>query len=89
MPTISMFYGIIIYMYFFDNKKHHRPHIHAFHGEFEAIIAIDNGEVLSGELPINKMKLVAAWIEIHQEELLADWSLALEGVQLFRIEPLK
>jgi hypothetical protein len=29
MPAISMFYGIIIYMYFFDNKMHYLPHIHA------------------------------------------------------------
>ena len=49
MPTISMFYGIIIYMYFFDNRKHHRPHIHAHFGEYECVIAIDDGEVLTGE----------------------------------------
>jgi len=29
MPSISMFYGIIVYMYFIDNKQHHVPHIHA------------------------------------------------------------
>jgi len=41
-----MFYGIIVLMFFFDNKKHHRPHIHAQYGEYEVIIAIDDGEVL-------------------------------------------
>ena len=33
----------------------------------------------SGGLPPNKHKLVVAWIEIHQEDLLADWSLAADG----------
>jgi len=27
MPAISMFYGIIIYMYFMDNKQHKAPHM--------------------------------------------------------------
>lgn len=53
------------------------------------VIAIDDGEILSGTLPRNKMKLVEAWIEIHQEELMADWKLAVEGQQLFKIDPLK
>ncbi len=35
MPTISMFYGILILMYFYDNKKHSCPHIHAEYGEYE------------------------------------------------------
>ncbi len=35
------------------------------------------------------MKLVKAWIEIHQEELMADWELASQGEQIFKIEPLR
>ena len=64
MPTISMFYGILVLMYFYDNKKHSAPHIHAEYGEYEATIAIEDGSVLSGDLPPAKMKLVQAWIEI-------------------------
>lgn len=89
MPAISMFYGIIIFMYFFDDKKHHRPHIHAHYGEDSAIFAIDDGELLSGMIPKNKMKLVNAWVEIHREELIADWKLAVQGQKLFNIDPLK
>jgi hypothetical protein len=33
--------------------------------------------------------MVEAWIEIHKEDLLADWELAIEGNTLFNIEPLK
>jgi hypothetical protein len=76
-------------MFFFDNKKHHRPHVHANFGEYDAVIAIEDGEIIKGELPKNKMKLVQAWIEIHQEELMADWKLAVNGQQPFKIEPLK
>jgi hypothetical protein len=35
------------------------------------------------------MKLVQAWIEIHQEELMKDWHLAVNGQAIFRIEPLR
>ncbi len=86
MPTISMFYGILILMYFYDNKKHSRPHIHA---EYEASIAIDDGTVLSGSLPLSKLKLVQAWIEIHRENLLVDWKLAVAGEPVFKIDPLR
>jgi hypothetical protein len=35
------------------------------------------------------MRLVRAWIEIHREDLLANWKLAVEGQQPFKIEPLR
>ncbi|MCK9363990.1 MAG: DUF4160 domain-containing protein [Syntrophales bacterium] len=39
-------------------------------------------------LPPNKHKLVVAWIEIHQENLLADWNLAVNGKNPFPIKGL-
>ncbi len=89
MPTISMFYGILILMYFYDDKKHKRPHIHAEYGEHTVSIAINDGTILSGSFPTGKMKLVQAWIEIHKEDLLANWKLAVAGEPIFKIEPLK
>ena len=89
MPTISMFYGILILLYFYDNKRHSRPHIHAEYAEHTATVAIDDGAVLGGSLPIAKMKLVHAWIEIHREDLLADWKLAVAGEPVFKIDPLR
>ena len=89
MPTISMFYGIIIYMYFFDNKRHNMPHIHAEYAEHKAVFSIENGELLDGKLPGKKMKMVQAWIAIHEEELMADWKLAVAGKDIFNIEPLR
>lgn len=89
MPVLSMFYGIIVYMYAFDNKQHHRPHFHAEYAEFKTAIAIDDGEVLFGDLPKAKMKLVQASLEIHREDLMADWKLAVNGEPTYRIKPLE
>jgi len=89
MPIISMFYGIIVAMYFLDNKKHKIPHIHVKYQENEAVISIPDGELLEGQIPGNKLKLVMAWIEIHRDELMADWELASKGENPYKIEPLK
>jgi hypothetical protein len=89
MAIISMFYGLIVSMYYLDNKRHHLPHIHVKYQDKEAVFTIETGELLEGELPGNKRKLVEAWIEIHKEDLMADWSLAIAGQSLFTIEPLK
>ncbi len=89
MPSISMFYGVIIYMYFFDNKKHNQPHLHAEYGEHSIVLSIPDGTMLNGSLPAKQLKMVQAWIAIHEEELMADWKLAIQGQELFRIDPLK
>ena len=89
MPVISMFYGIIVSVYFMDNRRHHRPHVHAKYQNDEAVIAIDDGVGLEGTLPPGKMRLALAWIEIHRDELLADWQIAVSGQHPFKIEPLR
>ncbi len=89
MPVISMFYGVIVLMYYFDNRKHRQPHIHVQYSDEEAVISIPDGTVLEGTLKSTKLKLVHAWLEIHQEELLADWRLAVNGQAVFKIDPLK
>ncbi len=89
MAVIAMFYGIIVSMYYLDNKRHHIPHVHVKYQDEEAVLSIPEGQVLEGKLKANKMKLVQAWIEIHQEELRADWELANKGEAIFKIEPLK
>lgn len=89
MAIISMFYGLIISMYYLDNRKHHVPHIHVRYQDEEAVISIPEGKMLEGSLKMNKLKLMEAWIEIHQEELMADWTLAINGETIFKIEPLR
>lgn len=89
MPVISMFYGIVIYLYFFDDERHKTPHIHAKYQGQDASFSILDCALLAGKLPVSKMRLVQAWIEIHREELLANWDLAVSGATPFRVEPLK
>ena len=82
-----MFYGVVIYIYFFDNKKHNKPHIHVKYAGSEVVLGLPDGEIMEGSIPNNKMKLVEAWIEIHKEDLLANWELAVNGQEVFKIEP--
>lgn len=89
MPTISMFYGILVLMFFRDNRRHHLPHIHVRYQSEEASVSIENGLILDGALPSKQLKMVQAWIEIHQEELMVDWELAVNGEEPFRIAPLQ
>ena len=67
MPTISRFYGIVIMMYHNDR---HAPHFHAKYGEYGALIAIDDGSIIAGKLPIRAYHLVLEWLAIHRLELL-------------------
>ncbi len=89
MAVLSMFYGIIISMYYLDNKQHKLPHIHVRYQETEAVFSIPDGNILEGEIKNNKRKLVEAWIEIHKEDLMANWELAVSGSNIFQIDPLK
>ena len=83
-----MFFGIIIRMYCAPSE-HEPPHIHTYYQDYKAAIRIEDGEVIAGNLPNRQLKLVQAWIEIHKEELLADWTLSQKGELPFKIEPLK
>ncbi len=84
-----MFYGIIVSMYYLDNKRHNLPHIHVKYQDQEVVLSIPDGTILEGSLKSDKLKLVVAWIEIHKDELMADWELASKGEKIFQIEPLK
>jgi len=89
MPAILMFFGVMVYMYFMDNKQHKLPHIHVKYQDNEVIIAIPDGDVLEGGIPKSKMKLLQAWVELHKDELMADWQLAVSGEHPFKIDPLR
>ena len=88
MPTISMFYGIIIRM-FFSPEEHNPPHFHAFYQDFRAIVDINSCEIIKSDFPSKQKKLILAWAEMHKEELLANWTLCQEGENPYKIEPLK
>ena len=56
MPVISMFYGLIIYIYYYDNKKLTIPHLHVEYQVKEAIISVADSELIEGEIHPKKMK---------------------------------
>ena len=84
MPTISMFYGIVVRMYYDD---HNPPHFHAFYGEYEGVFDFD-GILMEGNMPNSKIKLIQAWALIHKDELIANWQLAQNSEILYNINPL-
>jgi hypothetical protein len=46
-------------------------------------------EIIHGNLPKKQTKLVLAWAELHQDELMADWELVINGEEPFKIQPLQ
>ncbi|KHE91077.1 MAG: hypothetical protein SCABRO_03181 [Candidatus Scalindua brodae] len=89
MPVISMFYGIVVAIYYEDTGRHNKPHIHVRYQGEKASISIEDGTVLAGKFPPKQLRMVLAWIDIHQDELMVDWELAAAGEEPFRIAPLQ
>jgi hypothetical protein len=85
MPTISLFYGIKVTMYWDD---HSPAHFHVEYAEQQATILIQEGVVGVGALPNKQLKLVLAWCELHKDELMQNWELSKEGKPLNAIAPL-
>jgi hypothetical protein len=52
------------------------------------VISIPDGNLLEGQMPPKKLRILQAWIDIHEEELMANWSLAVKGEPVFPIDPL-
>ena len=89
MPEIARFLGIIIRMYAEPGAPHHRPHFHAYYQDAVGVYAVDTIELIGGALPRRQQRLVEAWAELHQEELLANWDRLQAGQPPQRIDPLR
>ena len=85
MPSICEFYGIKIQMHLVD---HGPPHFHAVYGKDEAVIAVESGKVVAGELPSRALALVQDWVMLHRHELEENWNVAQARQALFPIAPL-
>jgi len=88
MPEISRFFGIIIRMFTETGVQHHAPHLHAYYQDYQATYRIDTGELLAGFLPRRQQRLVEAWLELYQEELLENWNLVEAGEPIKKVPPL-
>lgn len=89
MPELSRFFGIIIRMYAEFDAPHHAPHFHAYYQNEVAVYSIEPVDMLSGTLPKRQRRLVEAWAELHQVELLAAWERLQASQPPLPIEPLK
>jgi len=85
MPEISRFLGIVISMYY---DEHNPPHFHAKYGDFKISVEIESGIVI-GKFPKRALRAVLDWYDLHKEELLQDWQLAVNDQPLNKIEPLE
>ena len=85
MPEIALFLGIRITMYYDD---HNPPHFHADYAGRKVLVDIENGCVIGGAFPSRQLKFVLAWAELHKDELMQNWELAMAGQPLLRISPL-
>lgn len=76
-------------MYFETMEGHHTPHFHAYYQEEVAVYQIDPIDLLAGSLPKRQKRLVEAWAELHQHELMQDWERLQTGNPPLPIAPLK
>jgi hypothetical protein len=86
MPTISVFYGVVIRMFWAD---HDPPHFHAIYAECEAVVEIQTLRIIRGSLPRRAVALTLEWASLHREELLEDWELCARKEKPKRIPPLE
>ncbi len=88
MPIISQFYGILIYIYREKNTNHNLPNFHAKFAEYSAVYDFE-GNLIEGELPRKKSKMVEAWCAIHEDELNAAWKAWNDSNEVIKIEGLR
>ena len=79
MPTISIFFGLIVRMYYND---HNPPHFHVLYQGMEAVFAIENGDILDGDLPNRAKRIIREWSSDHRGELLENWERARQKLPL-------
>jgi hypothetical protein len=73
-------------MYYGD---HPPPHFHARYGSDAAKIEIASSEVIAGGLPGRALRLVREWVELHRDELYANWHRAVRHERPWPIDPLR
>ena len=88
MPELSRFFGIIIRMYMEAGAQHHTPHFHAYHHNDVAVYGVNPVELISGGLPKRPQRMVEAWAELHQQELMENWERLQAGHRPLPIAPL-
>ncbi len=89
MPEIARFLGIIITIYLEIDEVHQVPHFHVRYNEYQASYSIQPISQLAGALPRRQQRLVEAWAELHQDELMENWLRVQMGQRPDRIRGLE
>jgi hypothetical protein len=87
MPRISEIFGIAVYMYWFDNKRHKKPHIHAIFAGNQVVVDFD-GNILAGTIGRRGDKLIQEFVQERKSELENAWAFAIKGEDLPWINPI-
>jgi len=85
MPEIARFLGIVIGIF---PREHPPAHFHAVYGEYAITVEIEGG-IVHGDFPKRALRLVLEWLDLHRDELLADWELVQSGRPARKIAPLE
>ena len=85
MPYVSMFFGIIIRMFY---NEHNPPHFHAEYQGQRGVFDL-NGDMTNGSIKSKTAKkLVKEWANLHKQELIENWEKAMSSKQIDKIAPL-
>ena len=66
---------------------HNPSHVHVRYNDYRAIIDIKTGDV-TGQMPRRALNLVFEWLDLHKDELMANWQRMENGETLVTIKPL-
>lgn len=88
LKIISAFYGIVV-GFTRQTKRRDQPGLIAMVQNQTTAINLLDDQILFGEIPNAKQRLVHAWIEIHREELLMNWETGSRSGEYFSIDPLR
>jgi len=85
MPRISIFFGIVVYMYYDD---HPPSHFHAQYEGSDCMFSL-NGDLLKGAMSPRALKLIKEWAVLHHDELHENWEKCVNDMPLNWIKPLR
>lgn len=70
-------------------ERHHLPHLHVYYQDDTAVYTLDPIDLIAGTLPRRQCRLVEAWMELYQVELVENWRLINNDEPIHRLPPLQ
>lgn len=86
MPILSVFFGIVIRMFY---REHEPAHFHAEHQGQQGKFDFDGRMTVGNIHSPTALRLIRDWASLHRRELQANWESMKAGRPLDKIEPLQ